>query len=164
FRDERDAALESYQKALGLYSEIGAKLGEANVLQAIGDVQQFRDERDAALESYQKALGLYSEIGDRLGEANTLQSMGKLAIQNAKDQEGFQEGMKILQTAMGIYEEIEDKVGQINILMFLVQIMAAMGENEKAAEIANQVLPMLVEVAGENHPVTEAFRGFIAQL
>jgi hypothetical protein len=44
--------------------------GEANVLQAIGDVQQFRDDRDAALTSYHEALTLYRALGDRLGEAN----------------------------------------------------------------------------------------------
>ncbi|MDL1911610.1 hypothetical protein FBQ81_13125, partial [Chloroflexi bacterium CFX6] len=36
---------------------------KANVLQAIGDVQQFRDERDAALASYEQALKLFREIG-----------------------------------------------------------------------------------------------------
>jgi hypothetical protein len=43
---------------------------EANVLQAIGDVQQFRDERDAAPKSYEQALQLFRAVGDRLGEAN----------------------------------------------------------------------------------------------
>ena len=45
FRDERDAALASYNEALKLFKAVGDHLGEANVLKAIGDVQQFRDER-----------------------------------------------------------------------------------------------------------------------
>ncbi|MFN8504164.1 hypothetical protein [Kouleothrix sp.] len=44
FRDDRDAALTSHTQALALYREIGANLGEANMLQAIGDVQQFQDD------------------------------------------------------------------------------------------------------------------------
>jgi len=47
---------------------------KANVLQAMGDVQQFRKQMDAALESYAQALGLFRAVGDRLGEANVLLS------------------------------------------------------------------------------------------
>ena len=39
------------------------KLGEANVLQAMGDVLQFRDEREAALASYEQALSLFRQVG-----------------------------------------------------------------------------------------------------
>lgn len=38
---------------------------KANVLQAIGDVQQFRKENDAALASYAQALELFRRVGDR---------------------------------------------------------------------------------------------------
>ncbi|MBU4224964.1 MAG: hypothetical protein KKC71_04000, partial [Chloroflexi bacterium] len=38
---------------------------KANVLQAIGDVQQFRKEMDAALASYNEALKLFRQVGDR---------------------------------------------------------------------------------------------------
>ncbi|MBI3242266.1 MAG: hypothetical protein HYZ49_08240, partial [Chloroflexi bacterium] len=43
---------------------------QANVLQAIGDVQQFRKETDAALVSYEEALRLFRAVGAKLGEAN----------------------------------------------------------------------------------------------
>ena len=36
--DERDAALVSYNEALKLFKAVGANLGEANVLKAIGDM------------------------------------------------------------------------------------------------------------------------------
>jgi tetratricopeptide (TPR) repeat protein len=49
---------------------------KANVLSAIGDVQQFRDDRDAALKSYADALTLFRAVGDKLGEANVLLSLG----------------------------------------------------------------------------------------
>jgi tetratricopeptide (TPR) repeat protein len=164
FRDDRDAALVSYNEALKLFKEIGAKLGEANVRKAIGDVQQFRDDRDAALVSYNEALKLFKEIGDKLGEANTLQSLGKAAITSAADQSSFENGIEIIQAAMKLHEEIHDVVGQINILIFLSQVMANMNQIEKALELANEALPMLVNVAGENHPVTLSFRQFIEQL
>ena len=36
FRKELDKALGSYEQALGLFREVGDRLGEANVLQAMG--------------------------------------------------------------------------------------------------------------------------------
>ena len=61
---EWGGAVMRLEEALQLYREIGSQLGEANVLQAIGDVQQFQDDRDAALESYAAALRLFQAIGD----------------------------------------------------------------------------------------------------
>ncbi|MBI2758396.1 MAG: tetratricopeptide repeat protein [Chloroflexi bacterium] len=80
FRDERDAALESYNEALKLFKAVGAKLGEANVRKAIGDVQQFRKENDAALESYNEALKLFKAVGAKLGEANVLAALCRLSL------------------------------------------------------------------------------------
>ncbi len=63
-----------------LFKAVGSNLGEANVLKAIGDVQQFRDERDAALASYNEALKLFKAVGSNLGEANVLSELAKLAL------------------------------------------------------------------------------------
>ncbi|MBI5303383.1 MAG: tetratricopeptide repeat protein, partial [Chloroflexi bacterium] len=76
-----DAALKSYAAALELFRSVGDRLGEANVLKAIGDVQQFRKENDAALKSYAAALELFRSVGDRLGEANVLAAQSRLQIQ-----------------------------------------------------------------------------------
>jgi hypothetical protein len=80
FRDEREAALESYAAALALYRAVGSKLGEANVLLAIGDVQQDGEEMEAALESYAAALALYRAVGSKLGEATVLAAQSRLLI------------------------------------------------------------------------------------
>ena len=137
---------------------------KANVLQAIGDVQQFRKETDAALESYNEALKLFRQVGDKLGEANTLQSLGKSAIMAANDQTSFEQGVQILQSAMNIHEEIKDVVGQVNILMFMSRIMASMNQFSQALELASQALPMLINAAGEQHPVTLSFMDYMEQL
>ena len=44
-----------------LFKEIGAKLGEANVPQAMGDVQMLRDERRRA-ENYEQAFKLFKDM------------------------------------------------------------------------------------------------------
>src|SRR2546430_3237515 len=80
FRDDRDAALASYELALSLFQQVGDRLGEANVRQAMGDVLQFRKDMQAALASYELALSLFQQVGDRLGEANCYLAQGRVAL------------------------------------------------------------------------------------
>ena len=112
FRDDRDAALASYQTALTLFQAIGAKLGEANVQKAIGDVQQFRDDRDAALASYQTALTLFQAIGAKLGEANVHQAIGD--VQQFRKQSDA--ALASYQTALTLFQAIGDRLGEANVL------------------------------------------------
>jgi tetratricopeptide (TPR) repeat protein len=69
FQDRRDQALENYQQALGLFREIGSRLGEANVLQEYGNLQE---DFSKALEYYQSAQELYVEIGDKYSQSRNL--------------------------------------------------------------------------------------------
>jgi tetratricopeptide (TPR) repeat protein len=112
FRDERDAALQSYAQALGLFRAVGDRLGEANVLQAIGDVQQFRKENDAALQSYAQALQLFRQVGAKVGEANVLLSSGGL-----KRQEGNASGAQSdYESALNLYRLIGDRYSMARAL------------------------------------------------
>ena len=92
--DRSEAYLHS---ALTLYTQVGDKLGQANVLQAIGDVQSFRKEMDAALRSYDEARALFTQVGAKLGQANVRLSVG---IMN-DDAEAFSQ-------AIALYETIGD--------------------------------------------------------
>nr|MCU0490751.1 AAA family ATPase [Chloroflexaceae bacterium] len=100
------AALASYAQALGLFRAVGAKLGEANVLQAIGDVQQFRKDTAAALASYEAALGLYRAVGDRVGEANVLQAIGD--VQQFRDER--EAALASYAQALGLFRAVGAKL------------------------------------------------------
>ena len=81
---------------------------KANVLQAIGDVQQFRKETDAAIESYNEALKLFRQVGDKLGEANVYLSLG-----GAKRTDKEFVGAKIdFENALKTYQIIGDQYSQ----------------------------------------------------
>ncbi|MGE5660319.1 MAG: tetratricopeptide repeat protein, partial [Actinomycetota bacterium] len=59
------------QQLLNFCQATNDRLGEANTLQAIGDVLQFQKHSSEALEHYQQALGIFRQVGASLGEANT---------------------------------------------------------------------------------------------
>jgi CHAT domain len=89
---------------------LGAKLGEANVLRALGDVQQFRADWDAALESYAAALTLYRAVGAKLGEANVLAAQSRLLIDSdyAQSQALLNQALELRRAIASVYGEAVD--------------------------------------------------------
>ncbi|MGV0028045.1 tetratricopeptide repeat protein [Phormidesmis priestleyi] len=106
------SAADCYEEALGIYREVGDRLGEANTLQAIADVLQFKKRSDEALENYEAAIGIYREVGARLGEANTLQAIADV-LQFKKRSD---EALENYEAAIGIYREVGDRLGEANAL------------------------------------------------
>jgi tetratricopeptide (TPR) repeat protein len=111
--DRRTDALELYQQTLlPLMQVIGDRLGEANTLQAIGDVLQFLKQSREAVERYDEALGIYRQVGARLGEANTLQAIGDV-LQFLKQS---REAVERYDEALGIYRQVGARLGEANTL------------------------------------------------
>jgi tetratricopeptide (TPR) repeat protein len=138
---------------------VGARLGEANTLKAIGDLQQFRDDRDAALTSYNQALKLFRDVGARLGEANTLKAIG---IQQLDQGEG-KDGLETMQAALNLYEQIGAKSGQANIYWELGTRLANNGALQEAEPLIAQAAALGNEFA-PGHPVTMHFESVLAAL
>jgi tetratricopeptide (TPR) repeat protein len=135
-------ALENYEQALGLFREIGDRLGEANTLRAVGDVLQFKKRSDEALENYQQALGLYREIGDRLGEAYTLKAVGDvLQFQDRGD-----EALENYEQALGLFREIGDRLGEANTLQAVGHVLQFKKRSDQALENYQQALGLYREI------------------
>jgi len=80
FRDDKDAALSSYDEALKLFTQVGAKLGQANARLSKGKVIN-------AAEEFEEAIRLYEEIGDTYSIALGKAFYGEwLLDQNATEQ------------------------------------------------------------------------------
>ncbi|MGK7874867.1 MAG: hypothetical protein AB4426_16675 [Xenococcaceae cyanobacterium] len=128
--------------ALSCFREIGARLGEANTLQAIGDVLQFLDRREEALDNYQSALGFYREIGARLGEANVLQEYGKL-------QDDLSESLKYFSQAQEIYVQIKDRYSQSRNLLFVAEALIGLERHSEARDTLNRTVALAEEIGFE---------------
>ncbi|MGB8702242.1 MAG: tetratricopeptide repeat protein, partial [Thermosynechococcaceae cyanobacterium] len=100
------------QMGLNAAKQSDDRLGEANTLQAIGDVLQFLDQRQDALQRYETAIAIYREVGARLGEANTLKAIGDV-LQFLKQS---QDALQRYETAIAIYREVGDRLGEANTL------------------------------------------------
>jgi len=73
-------ALEQFEAALVLYSELHNPMEEARVRALIGQVYQTQGKLDQALPFYQHALQMFDTINDRLDQSVTLFAMGQLEM------------------------------------------------------------------------------------
>lgn len=69
FLKRSDEALQRYETALSFYRDIGDRLGEANILQEFGKLQENPQQ---ALEYLQQAQKLYIQIGDIYSQSRNL--------------------------------------------------------------------------------------------
>jgi tetratricopeptide (TPR) repeat protein len=157
---EASRALDMLRQALDLFRTVGDRLGEANTLQAIGDVQRFRDENDAALESYQAALGLFRTVGSRLGEANTLKAIGMFQL----GRQEVEAGLKTLDQALQLYQRIGDRVGQANIYWSLGFHLAQNGNMKEAEPLISQAVELARQILNPDHPVLQQRETILAQV
>ncbi|OIO85335.1 MAG: hypothetical protein AUK01_06330 [Anaerolineae bacterium CG2_30_57_67] len=111
---------------------------KANVLKAIGDVQNFRDERDAALASYGEALKLFRQVGDRLGEANVLKAIGD--VQNFRKE--MDAALASYGEALKLFRQVGARLGEANVLSALCRMDIARGKLEDAEQKLAQIIEM----------------------
>ncbi len=98
-------ALQSWQKALEIYRDIGDRNGEANSLNNLGNVYQSLGEYPKAIDFYQQSLAIFQEIGDRNGEAKSLNNLGNV-YQSLGE---YPKAIDFYQQSLAIFQEIGDR-------------------------------------------------------
>ena len=120
---------------------VGDVRGEANTLQALGDLNMRRDDLDGALKDYQNALEIYQKIDEKMGEANTLRALGDLNMRRA-DLDG---ALEDYQNALEIYQNIDEKMGEANTLQSLGNLRAAEG-NADATSFEHSIFLQFITI------------------
>ena len=67
---------QALEEALGIYRDLGDRLGQAKALTTWGTCGALTGDYPAAERALEEALGIYRDIGDRLGQANALDRPG----------------------------------------------------------------------------------------
>ncbi|WP_293069719.1 CHAT domain-containing tetratricopeptide repeat protein [Moorena sp. SIO4A5] len=135
-------ALESWQKALTIYREIGDQQGEANSLENLGIVYDNLGDYRKAIENYQQSLVIKREIGDRKGVANSLNNLG-VAYYNLGN---YPKAIEYYQQTLTIAREIGNRSGQASSLGNLGNAYLSLGDYPKAIEYQQQSLVIKREI------------------
>src|SRR5262249_62237249 len=65
-----------HQTAIQAARHLEDRLGQANALTDLADVQRLTGDYPAAAQAQEQALGIYRDLSDRLGQANALTDLG----------------------------------------------------------------------------------------
>jgi CHAT domain-containing protein len=106
-RAEAESALEKYNQALVIFRQVGARAGEGNSLNYIGEVYLALGKYDRALHYFQQALVIFQTLGklpdfDRADEGYTLRYLGKV-YDSKRD---YDRALASYQQALTIFQEL----------------------------------------------------------
>ncbi|WP_437540611.1 tetratricopeptide repeat protein [Sorangium sp. So ce367] len=115
YRGDLERSRKALEHGLEISQTAQDRLGEANCLKSLGDLDMRVSNLDAARASYTLALPVFREIRDRLGEANCLQSLGDLDRRVSN----LDAARASYTLALSIFREIRARLGEANCLKSL---------------------------------------------
>ena len=137
----REKALETFQRALVIFQEIGDKAGEGKTLLKIGLEYSLRhssdrdDDYTKALDSYERALAIFREMGDKAREGEALLRLGN----EYSDREPAK-ALNIYEQALAIYRQLGDKAGEGKIIFLIGSIYLSAADYPKTLGFYQQAL------------------------
>jgi len=151
----RIAQLNRWLQAAMQGAEIhGDRLGKANTLSSLGNLERRLGNVAQARGHYEAALPLYEAEQARLGKANTLISLGDLEsrLGNVAQARGHYEA------ALPLYEAEQDPTGKMNTWISLARLETALEHLPEADRYYQQVFTLAEQIGFADHPVVQGWR------
>jgi tetratricopeptide (TPR) repeat protein len=125
-----EQARAAYAKARAQFRQEQNRVGEANVLLALGDLERKLGRNEQAHATYTEARTLFRQVKDRLGEANVLTGLGHVERRLGR----FAQARSAYSKARTLYERAENRLGKANVLLGLGYLENMLWRNEQAKE------------------------------
>jgi tetratricopeptide (TPR) repeat protein/transcriptional regulator with XRE-family HTH domain len=132
----RAEAISRHAAAIEAALYLGDRLGQANALSDLGDVQWLTGDYRAAVQALKQALRIYRDLGDQLGQANALTYLGIVRCLTGD----YPAAAHAQEQALGIYRDLDDRRGQANTLKELGAVRYVMDDYRGAARALEQAL------------------------
>ena len=156
-------ALQSWQKALEIYQEIGDRYGEASSLNGLGKTYSDLGQYQQAIDFHQKALVLFRELDDSeaptkkaiKGEGLSLGSLGSAYLSLGQ----YRQAIAFYQQALAVQQKIEvptpeDRYYKANLLSSLAIAHHNLEEYQQAIKLHQQALVIWREIDDRSEEFT----------
>ena len=118
--------------------KVGDRLGEANMLRYLGDVELLNDRLTEARELLQQGLAIARELGDAYCTAGCLRALGD-TLSRLDDEDGAQ---KALQEAIPIYRSTDSLLGEANAQRSLGELCGRLNDKKSAIAALDRALEL----------------------
>jgi tetratricopeptide (TPR) repeat protein len=135
-------AIDNYQTALNIFSNIGHKLGEGLVLLSFGNIYTHECKYQEAIDNYQTALDIFSNIGHKLGEGLVLLNWG-IVFEKIKN---INDALDFYNRSLEIFEKNDYQVNQIKLNRQIGHLYENNKEYNEALNFYNKSLEKNVEL------------------
>ncbi|HEY9602366.1 MAG TPA: tetratricopeptide repeat protein [Allocoleopsis sp.] len=132
-------ALDTFQKALVIFRDIGDKVAQRKTLNNIAIVYDSLGQYPKAIESYQQLLVLVRDMNDKAGEGTALNNIA--AIYSSQGQ--YPNALEFYQQALAIFRAINDTAGERTALNSIAIVHRKLGQNAEALESYQQLLALV---------------------
>ncbi len=143
YRQEQQLAIEYYQKAINLQTELNLELDLVASLDSLAGIYYSLGEDQKAIEFYQQSLAIFQKSGDRWREADSYNNLGNAYHSLGEDQKAIE----FYQQSLAIFQEIDDIRGVAYCYNNLGNIYNYLGEYQKAIEFHQQSLAIFREIS-----------------
>jgi len=141
-RQEMDAAMRRYRRALALYRRAGDREGRADAKNEIAILYAFRDQRDRALAELEEALRLYRDLGRRAEEAKCLNNIAILHKRSGD----YERALDTYEDALRIFRELGDDARLAATLSNVALVHEQQGRYDESLEMHQKALQTYREV------------------
>jgi tetratricopeptide (TPR) repeat protein len=136
-------ALQSSQKALQIYQQIGDRTRSSLVLHSMGNLYLELQQYPQALQSFQSALEIQQDMNNRVQEGITLSSIGQVY-----DYQGeYAQALEFYGKSLSIRREVGDRCGEGTTMTRMGGTYANQGQYPQALEVFQASLPIHREVS-----------------
>jgi class 3 adenylate cyclase/tetratricopeptide (TPR) repeat protein len=139
---DRNTALDLFEKARLIFSEIGEARLEGHACRALGFIHNQGENYPEAIRFTQRALKLARESNDRRGEGYALTNLAGNLISVGK----LQEGREFLEQSLSLARDIGNRRGEAYALGSLGNTSILLGDYSQAEQVKRESLALLREV------------------
>jgi tetratricopeptide (TPR) repeat protein len=138
-------AIDSFEQARVITSDIGDLIGEAYALQGLGVGQVRQGEFDQARGALQRAVELAGRVGEHMAEATAVLGLGELAL--ASGEPG--QAVILERRAAAVFEEMKAPFYQARALTLLSDAYIALDDADAAQAASAQAAMLRTKLIGD---------------
>ncbi|CAN5518373.1 hypothetical protein BH10BAC6_BH10BAC6_05840 [soil metagenome] len=147
---EYAAAIEQFNQALPLFTEIADRSEVANIMRSIGAAYVGSNNYPSALEQLNGSLQLYGELGDRAGMALVTSTIGGVYLSTGD----FPAALEQLNNALAMQQEVGNRGGVALATGYIGIVYANTSDFPTALERFNTALALYLELGNRSGVAT----------